>query len=107
MSLTSTATPSATTRRRSSSAWAPRIRVPRWSLSRTKVHGDAVRAGVKHHLAPYPPGTPYEVDGLRVLDRPRTALDMVREHGRAHGLAACDAAMRQASARATAQELAR
>lgn len=63
-------------------------------LSRTKVHGDAVRAGVKHHLAPYLPGDVDEVDGLRVLDRPRTALDMVREHGRADGLAACDAAMR-------------
>jgi hypothetical protein len=35
-----------------------------------------------------------QMDGLRVLDRARTALDMVREHGRAHGLAACDAAMR-------------
>ena len=29
-----------------------------------------------------------------MLDRARTALDMVREHGRAHGLAACDAALR-------------
>ena len=71
---------------------------PRTSLvhvSRTKVHGDAVRAGVKHHLAPYLPEDVVEVDGLRVLDLPRTALDMVREHGRAHGLAACDAAMRR------------
>jgi len=63
-------------------------------VSRTKVHGDAVRAGVKHHLAPYVAEDVLEVDGLRVLDPPRTALDMVREHGRAHGLAACDAAMR-------------
>ena len=63
-------------------------------ISRRKVHGDAVRAGVKHHLAPFR-GTDLEhVEGLRVLGRARTALDMVREHGRAHGLAACDAALR-------------
>jgi hypothetical protein len=63
-------------------------------VSRRKVHGDAVRAGVKHHLAPYSATDTREVDGLVVLDRARTALDMVREHGRAHGLAACDAALR-------------
>lgn len=64
-------------------------------VSRPKVHGDAVRGGVKHHLAPYRPQDVTEVDGLRLLVRSRTALDMVREHGRAHGLAACDAALRQ------------
>ena len=63
-------------------------------ISRTKVHGDAVRAGVKHHLAPYSSQQTLVVDDLVVLDRARTALDMVREHGRAHGLAACDAALR-------------
>ena len=63
-------------------------------ISRTKVHGDAVRAGVKHHLAPYAEKDTLEVDRLLVLNRARTALDMVREHGRAHGLAACDAALR-------------
>jgi hypothetical protein len=73
---------------------APDPRTALVHVSRTKVHGDAVRAGVKHHLAPYLPEDVVEVDGLRVLDPPRTALDMVREHGRAHGLAACDAAMR-------------
>ncbi len=69
-------------------------------VSRTKVHGDALRAGVKHHLAPYLPDDVVTIDGLRVLDGPRTALDMVREHGRAHGLAACDAAMRRGVTRA-------
>lgn len=68
-------------------------------VSRAKVHGDAVRAGVKHHLAPYLAEDVVVVDGLRVLDRARTALDMVREHGRAHGLAACDAAMRHGVSR--------
>lgn len=76
---------------------------PRTSLvhvSRPKVHGDAVRGGVKHHLAPYRPEDVTDVDGLPVLVRSRTALDMVREHGRAHGLAACDAALRQGVSRA-------
>lgn len=63
-------------------------------LSRTKVHGDADRAGVKHHLAPYRPEDLRIVEGLPILGPARTALDMTREHGRAHGLAACDAAMR-------------
>lgn len=75
---------------------------PRQSLvhvSRSKVHGDAVRGGVKHHLAPYRSDDVVEVDGLRLLGRSRTALDMAREHGRAHGLAACDAALRQGATR--------
>jgi hypothetical protein len=76
---------------------------PRQSLvhiCRPKVHGDAVRGGVKHHLAPYRPEDVAERDGLRMLIRSRTALDMAREHGRAHGLAACDAALRQGATRA-------
>lgn len=73
---------------------APDARTSLVHVSRTKVHGDAVRAGVKHHLAPYRARDLTQVDGLPVLDRARTAVDMVREHGRAHGLAACDAALR-------------
>jgi len=68
-------------------------------VSRTKVHGDAVRAGVKHHLAPFRDVDLTELDDLRMLGHARTALDMVREHGRAHGLAACDAALRAGAAR--------
>ena len=68
-------------------------------VTRPKVHGDAVRAGVKHHLAPYWPDDVVEVEALQVLGRARTAVDMVREHGRAHGLAACDAAMRTGTTR--------
>lgn len=79
---------------------APDPRTSLVHLSRSKVHGDAVRNGVKHHLAPYRAEDVTEVDGLPVLARARTALDMVREHGRAHGLAACDAAMRQGVTRA-------
>lgn len=76
---------------------------PRRSLvhvSRPKVHGDRERAGVKHHLAPYRPEDRCIEDGLPLLGRARTALDMTREHGRAHGLAACDAAMRGGVTRA-------
>lgn len=69
-------------------------------VSRPNVHGDAVRSGVKHHLAPFRPDDVIEVGGLRLLGPARTALDMVREHGRAHGLAACDAALRQGVTRA-------
>jgi hypothetical protein len=77
-------------------------------LSRPKVHGDAVRSGVKHHLAPFQPQDVVEEDGLRLLVASRTALDMVREHGRAAGLAACDAALRQGVSRAElAAQLAR
>lgn len=72
-------------------------------VTRTKVHGDAVRAGVKHHLAPYSPDQVVEVDGLRMLDRARTALDMAREHGLIAGVACCDAALRLG---VTRQELA-
>jgi len=59
------------------------------------VHGDAERAGVKHHLAPYGDDETTEVEGLTLLGAARTALDMTREHGRAHGLAACDTALRR------------
>ncbi|MCP3421311.1 type IV toxin-antitoxin system AbiEi family antitoxin domain-containing protein [Nocardioides pinisoli] len=73
-------------------------------VSRPKVHGDAVRAGVKHHLAPFRPEDVTTVDGLGVLSRARTALDMAREHGRAYGLAACDAALRAGARRADLED---
>lgn len=73
---------------------APQPRESLVHVSRAKVHGDADRAGVKHHLAPYRSEDLSICEGLPILGRARTALDMTREHGRAHGLAACDAAMR-------------
>lgn len=79
---------------------APDPRAALVHVSRAKVHGDAERAGVKHHLAPFRSEDLSESDGLPVLGRARTALDMTREHGRAHGLAACDAALRQGVTRA-------
>ncbi|MDR7253921.1 hypothetical protein J2X46_002911 [Nocardioides sp. BE266] len=63
-------------------------------ISRHKVHGDAERAGIKHHRAPFREQDASDVEGLRMLGPARTALDMAREHGRAPGLAACDAALR-------------
>lgn len=63
-------------------------------VTRPKVHGDADRAGIKHHLAPYVDHQVVTLDGLRMLDRARTALDMAREHGLVAGVACCDAALR-------------
>ena len=69
-------------------------------VTRRKSHGDARRAGVKHHLAPYEASDVTEVDGLRVLAPARTALDMAREHGLVAGVAATDAALRAGVSRA-------
>jgi hypothetical protein len=69
-------------------------------VTRPKVHGDRVRAGVKHHLAPYSPDQVTEAAGLPVLDVVRTALDMAREHGVMAGVAACDQALRRGATRA-------
>lgn len=66
-------------------------------VTRRKVHGDAERAGVKHHLAPYADSQVVVVGGLRVLDPARTALDMAREHGLVAGVACCDWALRAGS----------
>lgn len=68
-------------------------------VTRRKVHGDAVRAGVKHHLAPYADRQVLVVDGFRVLDHARTALDMAREHGLVAGVACGDAALRAGATR--------
>lgn len=78
---------------------APRPTASLVHVTRHKVHGDAVRAGVKHHRAPYTETEVVEVDGLLCLRGPRTALDMAREHGRVAGLAAADAALRLGSDR--------
>jgi hypothetical protein len=75
-------------------------------VTRRKVHGDRVRAGVKHHLAPYAPGQVSQAAGLAVLDVPRTALDMAREHGVMAGVAACDQALRRGHTRAQLRQLA-
>lgn len=62
-------------------------------VTHPKVHGDADRAGIKHHLAPYVDSDLEIVDGLPVLGLARTALDMAREHGLVAGVACLDAAL--------------
>jgi hypothetical protein len=51
-----------------------------------------VRYGIKHHHARYRPDQVVEIDGLPVLDLPRTALDIAREFGFEAGVCAIDAA---------------
>ncbi len=63
-------------------------------ITRFGVQGSRTRHGVKHHLAPFESKQIDFVDGLPVLDIARTAVDICREHGRRHGLVACDSAMR-------------
>jgi hypothetical protein len=82
----------------------PDARAALTHVTHPKVHGDAARQGVKHHLAPYTPEQVHDVEGLRVLDLPRTALDLAREHGLLAGVAACDAAMRRGVTRAQLHE---
>ncbi|MFD1948538.1 type IV toxin-antitoxin system AbiEi family antitoxin domain-containing protein [Nocardioides aestuarii] len=71
----------------------PDARTALTHVSRRKVHGDAVRNGVKHHLAPFGTDQVRHLEGLRVLDLPRTALDLGREHGLLACVAACDAVL--------------
>lgn len=74
-------------------------------ITRAKVHGDAMRAGVKHHLAPYSGDDVVVIDGLRVLGAGRTALDMAREHGLVAGVAGCDFALRTGVRRSQLRKL--
>ena len=53
------------------------------------------RFGVKHHLAPFRPDQVLEIDGQKMLDLARTAVDIAREHGEPYGEIACDAALRR------------
>lgn len=64
-------------------------------VTRPDVRGGRIRAGIKHHGGPYDDSDVVVVDGLPVLGLTRTALDVAREHGPDHGLAACDAALRR------------
>ena len=51
-----------------------------------------VRHGIKHHQARYSPEQVVTAHGVPVLDLARTALDIGREFGFAHGVCAIDAA---------------
>ncbi len=63
-------------------------------ITRFGALGSRTSHGVKHHSAPHRPEQLVEVDGLWLLDRARTAVDIAREHGERHGLVACDSARR-------------
>ena len=60
--------------------------------------------GVSHHLARFRPAQVQVVDGLRVLDAARTAVDIARSRGVLHGLPVCDSAMRHGVTRAQLEE---
>lgn len=49
---------------------------------------------IAHHLARFRPEQVVEVNGVRVLDAARTAVDIARRYGVMHGVVACDSAMR-------------
>lgn len=67
---------------------------PTTHVTRDGVHGSRHEHGVKHHLAPYDAAQVLVVDGVRVLEPARTALDITREQGLVAGVAAMDAALR-------------
>ncbi|HSX68204.1 type IV toxin-antitoxin system AbiEi family antitoxin domain-containing protein [Nocardioides sp.] len=56
-------------------------------VTRPDVRGDRTTRGVKHHGAAFIEAEVEEVDGIRVLGMARSAVDVAREHGLAHGLA--------------------
>ncbi|NYI43762.1 hypothetical protein BJ993_000842 [Nocardioides aromaticivorans] len=74
-------------------------RTPNTHVTRPGIVGSHLRHGVKHHLAPYAPHQVVTVEGVQVLDRARTALDVAREEGYLAGLVAADAAMRAGTSR--------
>jgi len=63
-------------------------------VTRPGVCGSRTEHGVKHHKAPYRPEQVVEVEGRRVLDLARTAVDIAREEGLGPGLVAADAVLR-------------
>lgn len=71
--------------------------VPFTHVTRPRVVGAHIRHGVKHHLAPYDETQVVVVNGRRVLDAARTAVDIAREHGRLPGVVAMDSALRLGS----------
>lgn len=69
-------------------------------VTRTRVVGGRGATGVTHHLAPYEERQVCLVDGVRVLDAARTAVDIARYAGMRQGLPACDSALRSGVSRA-------
>jgi hypothetical protein len=76
---------------------------PRWRelvhVTRVGVHGSRTENGVKHHLGLLGDTQLVTVDGLRITDPARTAVDIGREHGFEDGVVAADAALRLGATR--------
>ncbi|HET6694654.1 MAG TPA: type IV toxin-antitoxin system AbiEi family antitoxin domain-containing protein, partial [Pedococcus sp.] len=68
-------------------------------ITRPGVLGSRTKSGVKHHKAVFHPRQVLELNGFRVLDHARTAVDIAREHGSPYGVVACDAALRLGASR--------
>ena len=62
-------------------------------ISRLDLRGHRTQHGIEHHGATYDPDQVVEVEGLTLLDIPRTVADLAREHGFRAGLVAADGAM--------------
>lgn len=75
-------------------------------VSREDMRGSRVKGGVHHHGARFRPEQVQIVEGLEVLDRPRTVVDIAREHGYRAGLVAADGAMQQGITRDQLREAA-
>src|SRR5689334_10902782 len=68
-------------------------------FSREDLRASRHRAGVVQHAARFSPERVVVVDGLPVLDAPRTVCDIARFHGYREGLVAADAALRLGTSR--------
>ena len=75
-------------------------------VTRTGVNGSRVRHGVRHHGAAHRAEQVALVDGLPVLDVPRTVVDLARTHGYRAGLVAADGALQAGVTRAELGEAA-
>lgn len=69
-------------------------------LTRLDLRAATTKAGVRHHGAQYDERRALVVEGLPVLDIPRTVVDLTREHGYRAGLVAADGAMQLGVSRA-------
>lgn len=63
-------------------------------ITRPDLRGSRTECGVKHHGAIFRDDQVVDVDGIPVLDMPRTAVDRAPEHGIQGGLPTFDAALR-------------
>lgn len=73
-------------------------------VTRPGIVGSHNRRTVKHHRAPHAADQVIQLEGIRLLDPARTALDIAREHGYRQGLVATDSVRRLGT---THDELAR